>query len=72
MWLLHHGKESVAEVYIPVRAKKNKTKKKRRKSASSDLIAKAGALVIPQLLFIHVVWSDCDTTLGCRNITLDG
>ena len=51
---------------------KKKKKKKRRKSASSDLIARAGALVIPQLLFIHVVWSDCDTTLGGRNITLDG
>ena len=52
--------------------KKNKQTKKRRKSASSDLIANAGALVIPQLLFIQVVWSDCDTTLGGRNIKLDG
>ena len=58
-------------IFLSEQKKKNK-QKKRRKSGSSDLIAKAGALVIPQLLFILVVWSDCDTTLGGRNIKLDG
>ena len=58
--LMHHWRESMADVYFLSKSKSTSTKGL-QVWRIRDLVAKAGKLVVSHLLFLHT-WSGCDTT----------
>ena len=58
--LMHHWRDSMAEVYILCEPKST-SKKVLQVWRMRDLVAKAGTLVVSHLLFLHA-WSGCDST----------
>lgn len=58
--LLYHWKETMADIYF-----QSEVKKSQRKNVNvwkiRDLAAKAGEVIVSNILFIHA-WSGCDTT----------
>ena len=60
IFLMHHWRYSMAEVYI-LSEPKSTSNKFLRVWRMRDLVAKAGTLVVSHLLFLHA-WSGCDST----------
>ena len=58
--LMHHWRDSMADVYI-LSQPKSTSKKGLQVWRIRDLVAKAGTLIVSHLLFLHA-WSGCDST----------